>query len=653
MTRALAVRAPAGLGKTTEVQKCIANLPPGSTAEIYVPTHALADEVGQNLRALYPKLTVKVIGGRSHPGPDGEPLCKKHELAEKVAQAGAEVYSTLCAQEKGKVVERCEHYAMCPYIAQFEPAQVTIYPHAYLTLNRMTLEPPVPAIAIVDETFFQSCIEIFEVPISLLRASFLGPLARGLCTQIEYALTHELPLIGHLYSQGIAFEQFPEALSEIERGAPRITPLMGLKQRLRALKLVKQRTDLYKLLDTVRRECFTGRHVSHGLTYCATTQIITVHTKKPIRRFHDRQGNEARVLLIDANASELLTSQFFENPIFHRVPASRRATVIQCKSTRCSTTSLVPAKNADPQSKRDAEQRLADLNAFIARVAAQHERVLVIGPQEITGNAKSAIEALIKAPSNVDLAHFNSIRGIDRWKDHNAAIVIGRNQPGIEAVEAIARCVSLTDRETLRFATDWAVEERGYSLKHGQMGVDVVCHPDPRVQTILEQLREGESQQAIDRLRLVHATTPKLVYILSNVVLDIVVDQLLTWDELMAGGTRVQQAWSRLKGAMPRAPAWLATTFPDLWQSAAAAKCDVGRAIKEDHFSNIDTIRNLTLFEHQYRPPPAPGRGRRQRSWSVCVSSDAEPTATRVALEALLGVGVEMRHPETPGVPLR
>jgi hypothetical protein len=35
---------------------------------------------------------------------------------------------------------------------------------------------------------------------------------------------------------------------------------------------------------------------------------------------------------------------------------------------------------------------------------------------------------------------------------------------------------------------------------------------------------------------------------------------------------------------------------------AAAAKCDVGRAIKEDHFSNINTIRNLTLFEYQHRP---------------------------------------------------
>jgi len=40
--------------------------------------------------------------------------------------------------------------------------------------------------------------------------------------------------------------------------------------------------------------------------------------------------------------------------------------------------------------------------------------------------------------------------------------------------------------------------------KKERIGVDVVVHPDQRVQAVHEQLREHESQQAIDRLRLVH-----------------------------------------------------------------------------------------------------------------------------------------------------
>jgi hypothetical protein len=50
-------------------------------------------------------------------------------------------------------------------------------------------------------------------------------------------------------------------------------------------------------------------------------------------------------------------------------------------------------------------------------------------------------------------------------------------------------------------------------------------------------LAEGKSQQAIDRLRLVHAATPKTVYLLSNIVLGIDVDNLVTWTRLRNGGS--------------------------------------------------------------------------------------------------------------------
>jgi hypothetical protein len=232
-------------------------------------------------------------------------------------------------------------------------------------------------------------------------------------------------------------------------------------------------------------------------------------------------------------------------------------------------------------------------------------------------------------------------------------VVIGRNEPPIAELEAIARCVYLTDERPLQFAQDWTVSLRGYRWKHGSMGANVLVHPDPRVQGLLEQLREGESQQAIDRLRLVHADTPKAAYVLSNVVLDIDVDCLLTWEELMNGGSRVEQAWTALQGVMPLVPAWLAAQFPQHWKSPDAAKSDVARAIKESQFTNMITISNPTLFKHQYRPVLASSGGKRQRAWSNCVSGDAGPSETRVALEALLGIGVEMRRSEALGVPFQ
>src|SRR5439155_16534043 len=97
---------------------------------------------------------IKVIGGRSHPGADGKPLCRKNKLAEEVASAGGEVYPSLCARTKGKEEERCEHYETCPYIAQFTPSDVTIYTHAHLPLRRTRLESALPELAVIDEAFF-------------------------------------------------------------------------------------------------------------------------------------------------------------------------------------------------------------------------------------------------------------------------------------------------------------------------------------------------------------------------------------------------------------------------------------------------------------------------------------------------------------------
>ncbi len=58
-----------------------------------------------------------------------------------------------------------------------------------------------------------------------------------------------------------------------------------------------------------------------------------------------------------------------------------------------------------------------------------------------------------------------------------------------------------------------------------KLGILVDVHPDPYCQMVLEQIRERESEQAIDRLRLVRQDG-KRVIILSNVVLDLDVDEV-------------------------------------------------------------------------------------------------------------------------------
>ena len=61
----------------------------------------------------------------------------------------------------------------------------------------------------------------------------------------------------------------------------------------------------------------------------------------------------------------------------------------------------------------------------------------------------------------------------------------------------------------------------------------VSVHPDARVHAVVEQGREAEILQAIDRLRLIHSERRKTVFILCSVPLDIPVDELVTWKQLI------------------------------------------------------------------------------------------------------------------------
>ena len=71
--------------------------------------------------------------------------------------------------------------------------------------------------------------------------------------------------------------------------------------------------------------------------------------------------------------------------------------------------------------------------------------------------------------------------------------------------------------------------------------VKVKVHPDRRVQAVVEQAREAEMLQAIDRLRLIHSPRKKIVCILCNIPLDIPVDELVTWKQL-TGDRRLNDA---------------------------------------------------------------------------------------------------------------
>jgi hypothetical protein len=112
---------------------------------------------------------------------------------------------------------------------------------------------------------------------------------------------------------------------------------------------------------------------------------------------------------------------------------------------------------------------------------------------------------------------------------------------------------------------------RSGSSKYGS----VSAHPDLRVQAVVEQSREAEMLQAIDRWWLIHSAREKTVFILCNIPLDIPIDRLVTWRQL-AGDSRLANALAACEEngweALPLAAQKLSELFPELWRTARAAE---------------------------------------------------------------------------------
>jgi hypothetical protein len=207
----------------------------------------------------------------------------------------------------------------------------------------------------------------------------------------------------------------------------------------------------------------------------------------------------------------------------------------------------------------------------------------------------------------------------------------GAYHPGIEDM---ARAVFGDEDEPLALMTpeEWhgAGELRGCRRRDGsRRGAKVRVHRDRRVQEVVEQIREQETMQALSRLRLVHRAVPAEVFILSNVVLPVTVDRLVTWKELVP--SRLEVAAARLDGVLPLAPARLAGRFPDLWATAKAAELEVARVVKTPQAP----IKVLLLEDEEFSAATYRRVGQRGRASQALIRADhPDPEA---ALEKLVG----------------
>jgi hypothetical protein len=216
-------------------------------------------------------------------------------------------------------------------------------------------------------------------------------------------------------------------------------------------------------------------------------------------------------------------------------------------------------------------------------------------------------------------------------------ILLGREQPSPRDAERVAKAIWYDTKRPIRGIpagtkgqVQYPYRERRYTMRdRSERQVRVRVHPDRRVQAVLEQIREAEMVQAIDRLRLIHSPREKTVIILCNIPLPIPVDELVTWRELV-GDNRLAEAleicdenrWE----ALPLEPGELTRLFPELWGTEKAAE----RWLGNNPLNPLISIIRLWGVIGAYRRA-----GRRGRWSKALVRHGADP---RVVLAGVLGV---------------
>ena len=251
---------------------------------------------------------------------------------------------------------------------------------------------------------------------------------------------------------------------------------------------------------------------------------------------------------------------------------------------------------------------------------------------------KAAIEALIDdLPPHVTTAHFGALRGLNSFEHCETVVVMGREQPSAQAIEVLTRPFCADDPAPFLPVGEYVLQTRrpAHARPQGLNMIEAQVHFDPRCQSVLEQIREAEMVQAIDRVRPIF--NHRKVFVLNNLPLDLTVDRTMTWPELRPG--KFAKAYAR-HGILPLSPRDLTHCFPDLWKSEAVAKEALRWWQKTGGESQIDILfGGIPLFSSEALR--ASYRRKGQRGPLACAlvrSSLPDPAAV---LEGMVGELVE------------
>ena len=293
-------------------------------------------------------------------------------------------------------------------------------------------------------------------------------------------------------------------------------------------------------------------------------------------------------LMLDATAEKEVTAAMFPShgePVVHEISASLNTRVIGIVDRSYSPSSFIPRptgdKVADAKARAKADALKREVLAFVCQTCAAHPE-----GQVLVATNKSLEEFLfadMEKPGNLALAHYGALRGIDRWKEARAVILIGRSEmPGWLIDGYVAALTYKTAPEEPYDRSGEGLTPEGRPLfrpreaRPVQMrdGTDLhlpVAEMPSRMAAAIERLwRESELLQALGRSRPIHRPDVANIIWMTDVVMKgVVYDDLLTLPQARAGGNAIDGTLGRKLGIveeylthMPDVGAYIAARTP-------------------------------------------------------------------------------------------
>lgn len=530
----LGIKASAGIGKTEAVIKQIVKMVNNKDTliEVYLPSNKLANEFRKRILKHDHEIAVQIIHGRDSPhAPDNH--CLKKDAATCLSRASLGVSGLLCRNKNGS--ELCANHDTCNYLRQYKvKSSVVIYSHKHLFIMRNSFErSKKPNLIIIDESFFEASLNETEI-----KASTIDSLK--LPTQIKESLSTNKPYDYLDLNCSDAHQLVLDELAQLKRQREelicKITPNTLPNNAKEISNKVKKYAKSIALLEAMVRDYERIRdHKKPIFLYCKE-QGVSVHNKEKeilswyciekhadlVRlKWKEKDGAEKLIptVYIDADLNETITSVLFSRLVIRSYAAIRKARIWQLLSSNHRITDFY-ADDAETVISKVQKQ----INHFCKKLLENEniKNVLLVTYKSLLEDEKFTI------PTNCETAYFGGLRGLDKFKDCNACIIVGRLQLPYDVIDRIAIGLWCDSNEELATKQHPVNEVRGYRIKNGKrLGMPVSVFKDERLQAIVEQKRECEILQALDRLRLMFNEKKKIVLILCKVPLDIDVEQVV------------------------------------------------------------------------------------------------------------------------------